>query len=101
METLRSEIEFEKVNKNPVNSLTAVYILVAMKLPVIEAESSFGAPMVVHSLWSLTRVKSCNGCMVNHYMTSPRHQKGKIGGGLIASQFFPTRECTTQEAVVQ
>ena len=69
METLRSEIELERVNKNPVNSLTAVYILVAMKLPVIEAESSFGAPMVVHSLWSLTRVKSCNGCMVNHYMT--------------------------------
>ena len=69
METLRSEIEFERVNKNPVNSLTAVYILIAMKLPVIEAESSFGAPMVVHSLWSLTRVKSCNGCMVNHYMT--------------------------------
>ena len=64
-----SEIRDKTEKKNPVNSLTAVYILAAVKLSVIQVESSFDALMVVHSLWSLTRLKSCNGCMVNHYMT--------------------------------
>ena len=35
------------------NSLSFIYILAAIKLSVIQVESSFGAPIVVHSLWSL------------------------------------------------